>query len=29
MVEARERSMADEHAETLAHEIALAAGQQL
>jgi phosphoglucosamine mutase len=29
MVEARERSMADQHAETLAHEIAMAAGQRL
>src|SRR5205823_14989358 len=29
MVEARERSLADEHAETLAHAIAAAAGQAL
>jgi len=29
MVEARERALADEHAETLAHAIAMAAGQAL
>ena len=29
MVEARERALADEHAETLAHAIAAAAGQAL
>jgi phosphoglucosamine mutase len=29
MVEARERTLADEHAETLAHVIAAAAGQAL
>jgi hypothetical protein len=29
MVEARERAMADEHAEALAHAIAAAAGQAL